>query len=66
MADRPHGYTAFVWRGHHDIEILTAETHRHKGLATVVARAFIDHCLKHDLVPNWDCWTNNQPSVVLA
>ena len=59
-------YTAFAWHGHHDIDILTAEGHRRKGLGTVAACAFIDHCLNHDLVPNWDCWTNNQPSVVLA
>ena len=59
-------YTAFAWRGHHDIDILTTKSHRCKGLATLMARAFIDHCLKHDLIPNWDCWTDNRPSVVLA
>ena len=59
-------YTAFAWHDHHDIDILTAERYRQKGLGTVVACAFIDHCLKHDLVPNWDCWTHNRPSVVLA
>jgi RimJ/RimL family protein N-acetyltransferase len=45
---------------------LTAESHQNKGLGTLVACAFIAHCLKHDLVPNWDCWTSNRPSVVLA
>jgi RimJ/RimL family protein N-acetyltransferase len=59
-------YTAFAWHGHHDIDILTADGHRRLGLGTVVACAFIDLCLKHDLVPNWDCWSNNRPSVVLA
>jgi RimJ/RimL family protein N-acetyltransferase len=65
-------YTAFAWRRHHDIDIdididiLTAESHQHKGLGMLVACAFIDHCLKHGLVPNWDCWTNNRPSVALA
>lgn len=59
-------YTAFAWHGHHDIDILTAEGHRGVGLATTVACAFIDHCLTHDLVPKWDCWTNNRPSVALA
>ena len=59
-------YTAFAWQGHHDIDILTAEGHQRKGLGTVLARTFIEHCLKHDLIPSWDCWANNQPSVALA
>ena len=59
-------YTAFAWNGHHDIDILTAEGHRGIGLGATVACAFIDDCLKHDLVPHWDCWTSNQPSVRLA
>jgi RimJ/RimL family protein N-acetyltransferase len=59
-------YTAFAWQGHHDIDILTADAHQRRGLGTLVACAFVDHCLKHDLVPNWDCWANNRRSVVLA
>lgn len=59
-------YTAFAWRGHHDIDILTAESHQRRGLGTVVARAFIAQCLKQGLGPSWDCWTDNRPSVVLA
>jgi GNAT superfamily N-acetyltransferase len=59
-------YTAFAWQGHHDIDILTLDAHQRKGLGTLVACAFIDHCVKHDLHPNWDCWTKNHASVALA
>ncbi|MBS78733.1 GNAT family N-acetyltransferase [Variovorax sp.] len=59
-------YTAFAWNGHHDIDILTADGHRGQGLGTLVARAFIDHCVQHGLTPNWDCWSDNQHSAELA
>ncbi|MCR6480412.1 GNAT family N-acetyltransferase [Variovorax sp. ZS18.2.2] len=59
-------YTAFAWQGHHDIDILTVEGHQRRGLGTLMARAFIEDCLQHGLDPNWDCWTDNQPSVALA
>jgi len=59
-------YTCFAWNEHHDIDIMTVEGHRGKGLALVTACAFIDHCLSRGLTPNWDCWTENQASVTLA
>jgi len=59
-------YTCFAWNDHHDIDIMTIENHRGKGLALVAACAFINHCLRLGLTPNWDCWTDNQASVALA
>ncbi|PZP93264.1 MAG: hypothetical protein DI587_29030 [Variovorax paradoxus] len=59
-------YTCFAWKGHHDIDIMTVEGHRRRGLGHLVACAFIDHCLSNGLTPNWDCWSSNQASVALA
>lgn len=59
-------YTCFVWNGHHNIDIMTVERHQRKGLGLVVACAFIEHCLSNGLIPNWDCWSKNLPSVALA
>ncbi|WP_326540940.1 GNAT family N-acetyltransferase [Pseudorhodoferax sp.] len=59
-------YTCFAWNGHHDIDVMTVESQRRRGLGRVVACAFIDHCLANGLTPNWDCWSKNQPSVALA
>lgn len=59
-------YTAFAWGIHHDIDILTAEEHRRRGLAGLLASAFIKYCVKHGLVPSWDCWTKNEASMALA
>lgn len=59
-------YTCFAWNSHHDIDIMTMESHRRKGLGLVVACAFIDYCLSNGLIPNWDCWSKNRPSLTLA
>ncbi len=59
-------YTAFAWQDHHDIDILTLDGHQRRGLGAAVGCAFIDHCLRHGLSPNWDCWTRNLASVALA
>jgi len=59
-------YTAFAWGVHHDIDIMTVEEHQHRGLGTVLATTFIDHCVENGLIPGWDCWTKNEASVALA
>ena len=50
----------------HEIDILTHEDHRGKGLASVACEYFIKHCKKNNLIPNWDCFTNNAGSMALA
>ncbi|WP_169457904.1 GNAT family N-acetyltransferase [Ottowia thiooxydans] len=59
-------YTCFTWNGHHDIDIMTSEKHQRKGLRLAVARAFIEHCIRNGLTPDWDCWSKNLASVQLA
>lgn len=59
-------YTCFGWNDHHDIDIMTTDSHQRKGLGLAVACAFIDHCLNNGLTPNWDCWSNNRASMALA
>jgi RimJ/RimL family protein N-acetyltransferase len=51
---------------HVEIDIHTEENYRRQGLATIVASAFIDECLRRRLEPNWECFWDNEPSHQLA
>jgi RimJ/RimL family protein N-acetyltransferase len=50
-----------------EIGIATAEPFRRRGLATLMARAFIDHALTQGVYDiGWICWAGNRPSVATA
>jgi RimJ/RimL family protein N-acetyltransferase len=59
-------FSAFVSGGKVEISIDTAQEYRRRGLATLVASAFIEHCLAQELEPNWECWWENVASCGLA
>ncbi|MHB9132182.1 MAG: GNAT family N-acetyltransferase [Armatimonadota bacterium] len=44
------------------IGIETVEAHQRRGLATLTTTAFVQHCLRHGILPHWDCWTANEAS----
>ncbi len=56
----------YVSEGRCGIGIETLEGFRQKGIATVTAAVFIDHCLKNNVAPYWECGAYNEPSVKLA
>ncbi|WP_308634938.1 GNAT family N-acetyltransferase [Paenibacillus silvisoli] len=56
----------FVGGGYADIDIVTADPYQKQGLATNVGAAFIEHCLHHQLVPNYNCDAGNGRSIQLA
>ncbi|NHJ46511.1 MAG: GNAT family N-acetyltransferase [Asgard group archaeon] len=47
-----------------EIDIVTNESHRRKGLATLVAAYLIEYSLENGFDPRWDA--ANKPSVALA
>jgi RimJ/RimL family protein N-acetyltransferase len=49
-----------------EIDIATHEDYRGQGLATTIAKTFIDHCLENDIMPRWDCDILNKSSKKLA
>jgi RimJ/RimL family protein N-acetyltransferase len=49
-----------------EVDIATHQEYRGNGLAFITAKAFIDHCLKNDFIPRWDCDVNNLTSIKLA
>ncbi len=49
-----------------EIDIYTASAHQRKGLAYVVAQAFIAESLSRGIKPRWDCNAANEASASLA
>lgn len=49
-----------------EIDIATAKDYRGQGLASMVAKAFIDHSLENNIIPSWDCDVSNNSSIKLA
>jgi RimJ/RimL family protein N-acetyltransferase len=45
-----------------EIDIVTVEQYRRKGLATITCAAFMEKCLEHNIEPNWNCDAGNQAS----
>ncbi|MEN6519738.1 MAG: GNAT family N-acetyltransferase [Armatimonadota bacterium] len=51
---------------HIGIGIETIESYQRKGLATLTASAFAEHCIMNGIEAHWDCWSRNVPSVLTA
>lgn len=56
----------YVGGGFAEIDIITVEEHKKKGLATKVGIEFINDCLRKEFMPNWCCHSDNQASLHLA
>jgi hypothetical protein len=59
-------YSAAVSKGVHEVDVLTAEAMRGKGLGRMATSGFMQLCDARGEVPNWDCFTANAPSMALA
>lgn len=56
----------YVGGGYAEIDIITVEEHRRKGLATSVGVQFIKECMSRGLTPNWCCHADNKSSLDMA
>lgn len=59
-------YAAANVGGKAEIDVITSEIFRGKGLAKAVVMSFISDCLKNKVKANWDCFTNNDASLATA
>jgi len=59
-------FSGFVAGDIHAIDIETLASHRKKGFAEAVGRAYIEECINKSLQPHWDCMASNIASVRLA
>jgi GNAT superfamily N-acetyltransferase len=48
------------------VGIHVRKTHRERGLATAMTRAFLNEAKTKDFTVYWDCWAENEPSVKTA
>jgi len=48
------------------IGIETAKEYRGRGFATLTACAFVDYCIANHMLPHWDSWEGNLPSIAVA
>lgn len=58
--------SGFVAGNIHVIDIETEASHRRKGCAETVSRAFIAECIERHFQPHWDCMAENTASIRLA
>lgn len=56
----------YVGGGQAEVDILTREPYRGRGLAAIAASAFIEECQRRGLTPNWSCWPERLASAALA
>jgi hypothetical protein len=59
-------YAAAVAGGKAEIDVLTLPAYRHLGLAKAVVRLFNQRCFAQEVLPLWDCFTNNTASMALC
>jgi hypothetical protein len=59
-------YAAAVAGGRAEIDVLTLPAYRHQGLSKAVVHLFNRRCLEQNVLPLWDCFTNNAASMALC
>ncbi len=59
-------YSAATCTGRAEVDIWIAENHRNLGLAKLVTKVFVNVCLKHKIIPNWDSFEGNINSLKTA
>ena len=59
-------YAAAVAGGQAEIDVLTLPAYRHLGIGKAVVFMFNQRCLQQNLMPLWDCFTNNTASMALC
>lgn len=48
------------------IGIETLKDYQKQGMATVTVKHFLKKCAQLNIIPHWDCWKNNLPSIRVA
>lgn len=59
-------YAAAIANDKAEIDVLTLPAYRHLGLAKAAVHLFNRHCIAQNLLPLWDCFTNNTASMALC
>lgn len=56
----------YVSNGKCGIGIETVKKYQKQGFGTLTAAAFVEHCASKGIIPHWDSWADNMPSIAVA
>jgi RimJ/RimL family protein N-acetyltransferase len=59
-------YAAAIAEGRAEIDVMALPAYRNLGLAKAAVQMFNQRCLAQDVLPLWDCFTNNAASMALC
>ena len=59
-------YAAAIANDVAEIDILTKGDYRNRGLAKFAVAGFVNNCIKKNIIPNWDCFEENEASLRTA
>ena len=59
-------YGASIAGNEAEIDVATMPDYRQQGLAKIALGAFMQHCIKNNIKPNWDCFEDNIGSLNTA
>jgi RimJ/RimL family protein N-acetyltransferase len=59
-------YSACIANHVAEIDVATLQKYQHLGLAKNVVIHFVKHCVENGIIPNWDCFEDNQSSLKTA
>lgn len=68
LADTVVSWCLVVYASGRQVELglATVAEYRNRGYATLVGGACIELCLRHDKIPQWHTFEDNQPSIAVA
>ena len=59
-------YAASIAGNEAEIDVATMPDYRQQGLAKIAVGQFLQHCIKNNISPNWDCFEDNIGSLRTA
>lgn len=59
-------YSAAISNNIAEIDVYSKSQYRKNGLGKIAVKAFINECYRRDIIPNWDCFSNNVSSCCFA
>ena len=59
-------YSVCISNGLAEIDVATLPQFQQMGLAKIAVSEFVHHCLRHNIVANWDCFKENTASLSTA
>jgi RimJ/RimL family protein N-acetyltransferase len=59
-------YSASIGHNSTEVDIKTRSGHEGKGYGKIITQAFVNMSVERNLIPEWDCFSDNVPSIKIA